>query len=130
MGWTWKDNLDIDEDEMDRREPAIKVIAERIHVIQQNREQSRFLQMAEDEEGRDPRWEYYQQVLDDAENDEEAAKVELEKYDTRQAALREVENIELRALEEQLGKLGARMMRPYEHWNEDERLMEYLERDR
>jgi hypothetical protein len=31
------------------------------------------------------------------------------------------------AIEEMLGELGARMMRPYEHWNEDERMMEYLE---
>ena len=30
-------------------------------------------------------------------------------------------------IEELLGDLGARMMRPYEHWNEDERYMEYME---
>ena len=30
-------------------------------------------------------------------------------------------------IEELLGELGARMMRPYEHWNEDERYMEYME---
>ena len=34
------------------------------------------------------------------------------------------------ALEQVLHQLGARMMRPYEHWNEDERLMHYLEEDR
>ena len=34
------------------------------------------------------------------------------------------------ALEQVLHQLGARMMRPYEHWNEDERLMQYLEEDR
>lgn len=33
-------------------------------------------------------------------------------------------------IEAMLEKYGARMMRPYEHWNEDERLMEYMERDR
>jgi hypothetical protein len=37
---------------------------------------------------------------------------------------------ELSAIEEALGELGARMMRPYEHWNEDEKYMEYMERDR
>jgi hypothetical protein len=31
------------------------------------------------------------------------------------------------AIEEMLGDMGARMMRPYEHWNEDERMMEYME---
>jgi len=34
------------------------------------------------------------------------------------------------ALEQVLRQLGARMMRPYEHWNEDERRMQYLEEDR
>jgi stalled ribosome alternative rescue factor ArfA len=33
-------------------------------------------------------------------------------------------------VEELLGELGARMARPYEHWNEEEHLMEYAERDR
>ena len=33
----------------------------------------------------------------------------------------------LAVIEELLGELGARMMRPYEHWNEEERHMEYLE---
>lgn len=46
------------------------------------------------------------------------------------AKLRERENepyIRLEVIEELLGELGARMMRPYEHWNEDERYMEYME---
>lgn len=29
-----------------------------------------------------------------------------------------------------LHEQGARMMRPYEHWNEDERYMQYMECDR
>jgi hypothetical protein len=37
---------------------------------------------------------------------------------------------ELRLIENMLGQLHARVARPYEHWNEDEKLMEYLERDR
>lgn len=35
--------------------------------------------------------------------------------------------IEMELIEEQMAALGARMMRPYEHWNEDERYMEYME---
>lgn len=35
--------------------------------------------------------------------------------------------LRLDVIEELLGELGARMMRPYEHWNEDERYMEYME---
>lgn len=34
------------------------------------------------------------------------------------------------ALEQVLHTLGARMMRPYEHWNEDERYMQWSEEDR
>jgi len=37
---------------------------------------------------------------------------------------------EIEFIHNELEKLGARMMRPYEHWNEDEQLMAYLERDR
>ncbi len=40
------------------------------------------------------------------------------------------EDLEIEVVEEMLEKMGARMMRPYEHWNEDERYMEYMERDR
>jgi hypothetical protein len=38
--------------------------------------------------------------------------------------------LEIELLEDKLHAMGARMMRPYEHWNEEERLMEYLERER
>ena len=38
--------------------------------------------------------------------------------------------LELEIIERILAEVGARMMRPYEHWNEDERLMEWMERDR
>jgi hypothetical protein len=31
------------------------------------------------------------------------------------------------ALEDAMGRLGARLMRPYEHWNEEEHMMEWLE---
>lgn len=34
------------------------------------------------------------------------------------------------AMEELLSQNGARMMRPYEHWNEEEHIREYMERDR
>jgi hypothetical protein len=34
---------------------------------------------------------------------------------------------EKEAIEQLLYQLGARMARPYEHWNEEEKLMEYLE---
>ncbi len=39
-------------------------------------------------------------------------------------------DLEIELVEDKLQMLGARMMRPYEHWNEDERYMEYAERER
>ena len=36
-------------------------------------------------------------------------------------------DLEIELVEDKLEKLGARMMRPYEHWNEDERYMEYMD---
>ena len=35
--------------------------------------------------------------------------------------------LQQQGIEEMLLELGARMARPYEHWNEDERYMEYME---
>ena len=46
------------------------------------------------------------------------------------AKVREKQNeplLRLEVIEELLSDLGARMMRPYEHWNEDVRYMEYME---
>lgn len=48
----------------------------------------------------------------------------------RERVLDAERRLEVELLEDKLAAVGARMMRPYEHWNEDERLMEYLERDR
>lgn len=38
--------------------------------------------------------------------------------------------LRMQVVEELIGELGGRMMRPYEHWNEEEQQMEYAERDR
>lgn len=45
----------------------------------------------------------------------------------KEDARKRVNHDRLEVIEELLGKLGARMMRPYEHWNEDEKYMEYME---
>jgi hypothetical protein len=37
------------------------------------------------------------------------------------------DSMRMEVIEELLSELGARMMRPYEHWNEEERYMEYME---
>jgi hypothetical protein len=51
----------------------------------------------------------------------------IEKIVRQREAEREVK---LEIIEGLLTKYGARMMRPYEHWNEDEAYMAYQERDR
>lgn len=48
----------------------------------------------------------------------------------KQAAIEADRNLEIELVEDKLAAIGARMMRPYEHWNEDERYMEWSERDR
>lgn len=48
----------------------------------------------------------------------------------RLAAIEAERDLEIELCEDKLGAIGARMMRPYEHWNEDERYMEYAERER
>jgi len=48
----------------------------------------------------------------------------------RQAAARADRELEREIIEEKLARLGARMMRPYEHWNEDEQYMQDIEEGR
>jgi hypothetical protein len=48
----------------------------------------------------------------------------------RRAAREEERRLEVEIVEEMLERLGARMARPYEHWNEDEQLVQWMERDR
>lgn len=61
---------------------------------------------------------------------EEKEKIKQQATDAYYAEVKKKENeICLRrdVVEELLRDLGARMMRPYEHWNEDEKYMEYME---
>ena len=46
----------------------------------------------------------------------------------RQATQKLMQEAALQAIENRLYQLGVRLMRPYEHWNEDERYMEMMER--
>jgi len=48
-------------------------------------------------------------------------------FERREALATAERDLEIELCEEKLARIGARMMRPYEHWNEDERLMEYME---
>ena len=127
MGWTWLEgdafnlafkgvkHLEL-EDEMELREPRVESIATRISEMLKAREEARF----DEDARRDGGFE-----SDDYDDEESRADADL-----RRAVHQAKEDAELRVLRTALNALGARMTRAYEHWNEDERLMEYMERDR
>jgi len=123
MGWTWKDYAfeglsdEAVEAEMERREPSVKMVAEELSMLQRQREVRGFEQQRREEEG----------CVDEPEfeSDQEAAAFRL-----RVETKIRLERARELALYEELDSLGARMCRPYEHWHEEEALMEYLERDR
>jgi hypothetical protein len=138
MGWHWLEGKAFDdafknfvdeearEKEMDRREPLIKNIAERLSAINKENEQEGWRRQARYEDGDD-----YADHYDPTEDMEDT---EREAYLAQLAVTKKVkaaqEAAEVETLEEELATLGARMARPYEHWNEEEGLMAYLERDR
>lgn len=60
----------------------------------------------------------------------EVQRMECEQYNILASKDKEDSSNELKkldALEQGMRALGARLMRPYEHWNEEERYMEYME---
>jgi hypothetical protein len=116
-GWTW-----IDEEVEHPREEALKPLLDRLagewSTLQTSIEQKGWARQAAMEnpgECDEP----------DFDTDEEAAS-----YRQVQQVTRELEGLRLTAIESQLEHFGARLRRPYEHWNEDEAIMEYAERDR
>lgn len=66
-----------------------------------------------------------QYILDLAEYE-----AQLAEWNAQRRAGVEMKRAQVEFIEAQIYDAGARIMRPYEHWNEDERLVEYLERDR
>lgn len=55
---------------------------------------------------------------------------QLNARDAEREAQREKVRKQQEVILQLLAALGARLARPYEHWNEDERMMQYLEEDR
>lgn len=68
----------------------------------------------------------------DAEYEAELAQwvAEFAAFNKARHAKDEMARSQMEFIETQLHEAGARVMRPYEHWNEDERYMEYMERSR
>jgi hypothetical protein len=131
--WTF---INDDEDRSDYDEARLNALARRWSEIHHAAEQRSFARQSDFEEGRDCD-EDECNACDGRGTTEEDQKCEAcdgsgfdnsrEKYAIQQRA---DEDVELEIIEAKLHSMGARMMRPYEHWNEDERYMEYMERDR
>jgi hypothetical protein len=115
--WTWREEAAVSEEQIAIRTPAIEDLVRRWNRLQNEAEERGFKLQAAYETG-----EYDEP---DFETDEE-----MQGFELRRRVARELEDAELEAIEIKLRGLGVRIMRPYEHWNEDEQLMAYLERER
>ncbi len=113
-GWTTIDE-DMDEDTYEKVKPIADALAHEWSRLHHEEEQERFHRAWEREEG----------MHDYDVEPEEALYME-----TMERLKRERHNRDVLAIEEEMERLGVRMMRAYEHWNEDEAYMEYMERDR
>ena len=121
--YTWNDeNATHSEEECARA----RALATRWSALATAEEERRFRRQAEMEDRWDPGPEPCEECaacergdLSECEHILQIAKQERE--------LQAERDLEMEIVEEMLTRIGARMMRPYEHWNEDERLMEYLE---
>lgn len=122
--WTWLDEESeaLTEEVMEARRSALDMICQRINAIETQREQTGWARQAAMENP----GEYDGPDYDTPEEAEQAN----ETWRMLQRIDRETEDATLAALHRELNALGARMMRPYEHWNEDEAYMQYMERDR
>lgn len=113
-GWTEieEDPRWEDEEYYERTKPILDLLAKEWSIIYYSEEQKRFAMDPYQEYGYDwepEEYEYWQEQK----RIENAGVVACMEY-----------------IENRLKELGARMMRPYEHWNEDEAYMAYMERDR
>jgi len=141
MGWTWVEGVSFknafkgvaeedQEAEMDQRTPRIEKIAKQISDLKRDRERSGWDRQAryEDDSGYSPE----EMDADNYSGPEEFNTPEyaaaVDRYVDECKAARDLatriedakEALEIEMLEDELHSLGARMMRPYEHHNEDE----------
>lgn len=113
-GWTWLDESA--EGQEDSLIAECDEIATQISALNEAIERESFERQARYEDGGD-----YLEFEDEAEE---------RQYNAQRKIREQRRDMELDSLHAMLQERGARMMRPYEHWNEDERYMEYMERDR
>jgi hypothetical protein len=111
--WTWiEEDSERSEEETDRLTPRLNALAEEWSAITQEIEED---------------WYYYEPDCDFEYCSRRHPCAECREELQADQQRREAREVKLEIIEEMLARLGARMMRPYEHWNEDERYMEYQE---
>lgn len=128
-----------DEAYYDKVRPELDALARAWSTLADKREQDGFARQFDYEDGRfDPgepyplRREYDDGAEGDAEYTRDVAEYErsLAAVDYARRLADELEQAQIDLIETKIAALGARMMRPYEHHNEDERLVAYMERSR
>ena len=114
-GWTWIDeNTERTDEEYERLEPLLNDLAAQWSQLHNAEEQRGFRRMAAIEDG----------DYDEPEPEDEADAYRMQQLDALRYRQHEAQ---MEVIEAALEEHGARMMRPYEHWNEDERYMAYME---
>ena len=115
-GWTWIDeDAEHSEEEHDRLTPILNELAASWSSLHSQIEQEGWARQAAYEEG--DSGPYF-------DSDEE-----MQEYQDSQRKRSELRGLRLEVIEVQLAHFGARMMRPYEHWIEDEQYMAHMERE-
>lgn len=127
-----------DEAYYDKVRPELDALARAWSTLQTKREQDGFARQRAFEDGEGDGFDYplRREYDDGPEGDAEysrdvaAYEASLAAVDYARRLADELEQAQIDLIETKIAELGARMMRPYEHWNEDEQLMAYLERER
>lgn len=114
--WTWIDDTQITEEEIEKRTPFLNSLAQEWSALHDAAEQRGFCRQSpggDQDDGPEP--------------EDEADAYRMEQLDQLRSAQHAAK---LQTIEDAIFSQGARMMRPYEHWNEDENYMRYMECDR
>ena len=111
-GWTWCDGATEEQTASAANEAAIERLADEARHLYASIPDIR---RHEDDDTPEPEFD----------TDEEYEEYRKRLLHDRQAAFGQLE-----AIEQLMAARGARFRRPYEHWNEEERQVEYAERDR
>lgn len=114
-GWAWinEDDETLTEERIDELTPTLDMLARQISDLRDAEERRGFIRQSDMEDG-------YGDYEFETDAEERA-------HTARETMRMKMHEAQLDVLHEELNRLGARMMRAYEHWNEDERYMEYME---